>query len=65
MITSKRLRITPLTLVEFKKKYNISTNGIYEYYQYLVTHTNIHHYNGLCLSEWYQIQTKTGVCNER
>ena len=64
MTTSKHLKVPPLTLEEFKKKYNITDKGYMAYYSYLTQNTKIHHYPGFNnLGEWYQNQTKDRKCS--
>ncbi len=53
MPKSIQLKITPLSIQEFMRKYNV---GSTEYIKYLEANTATHHYQGKTLEQWLQAQ---------
>jgi len=52
-----RYKILPLTLDEFKERYNVLCETIaFAYGRYLLTNINTHHYNDATIKEWYRNQ---------
>lgn len=52
-----KYKILPLTINQFKEKYNVSCETLYfAYGRYLLINKDVHHYNGVTIKEWYKNQ---------
>jgi len=54
---SKNMKITPLTVLMFKKSFDVPLDDdelLYAYQAYLDTNSDMHHYNGLTIDKWYK-----------
>jgi len=56
---SHKYEITPLTYQEFVDKYH--TVSSFAYRRYLLTNRDNHHYNDVCIREWFNEQLKTNL----
>lgn len=51
------LKITPLSVLMFKKSFDVPLDDddlLYAYAAYLKTNAHQHHYNGLDINKWYK-----------
>ena len=57
MPLSQEYKITPMSVLMFKKSFDVQLDDeavVYAYQVYLNTNKNQHHYNGITIDEWYK-----------